>query len=212
MANINAPFGLAPVQYLQGNAWNGMGRIYTIDSADTNAYAPGDPVATATTKADAYGISAVTLATAGSGNALRGVAIAFGTGVAGSTATGGGQPGGGPYINPSDLTKIIVPATKTTNWYALVVDDPSVIFEIQEIGTGTVLTKSVIGQNANLVSGTNNGYVSGWMLNNSGTGTGSTIQLRILQLVQRSDVAFGQYNKWLIKINVHEFAAGTAGV
>jgi hypothetical protein len=211
MANLNAPAGLVPVQYLQGNAWNGMARLYTIDKNDSNAYAPGDPVATATNVADIYGLSAVTLATAGTGNAIRGVAIAFGTGPVGSSATSGPFPGG-PMVNPVNLATIIVPATKTFNYYALVVDDPSVCFEIQEIGTGTVLSNTVIGKNANLVSGTNNGFVSGWMLNNSGTATTSTLQLRVLQLVQRADNAPGQYQKWLCKINNHEFAAGTAGV
>ena len=43
MANVNAPFGLRPVQYLNGAAWNGQARMYYIYLSDTSAYAPGDP-------------------------------------------------------------------------------------------------------------------------------------------------------------------------
>lgn len=210
MANLNAPFGLAPVQYLNGNYWTGQARLYTIDSADTNAYAPGDPVASATGKADVYGLSAVTLATAGTGNAVRGVAIAFGTGPVGSTATAGPFPGGA-MINPSNLASVIVPATKTANWYALVVDDADVLFEIQENAGASAIT--VVGKNANLVAGTNNGYVSGWMMNTSGVTTTSTLQLKIMQAIQRVDnTPATAYQRWLVRINNHELNGGTTGV
>ncbi len=114
--------------------------------------------------------------------------------------------------DPSNLNTTVVPATKTQNYYALVVDDPSVIFEVQEIGTGTALTAAEVGLNANLASGANNGYASGWLLDNSGEGGGSTLQVRLLGLARRQDNAFGAYAKWLVKINNHELAAGTAGV
>lgn len=213
MANINAPFGLQPVQYLNGNMWNGQVRIYVIPSGDGNAYAPGDPVATSSGNADTYGISAITLATAGSGNPIRGVAIAFGTGPVGSTATAGPFPGG-PYVNPSNLASVIVPATKTSNWYAAVVDDPEVLFEIQEATPSGPLAMSVIGKNAVLVSGTNNGYVSGWQLSAAtAPAVTAAYQLRIMQLIQRPDVTPVSANqKWLVKINTHELGAGATGV
>lgn len=210
MANSNAPFGLAPVQYLDGNAWNGQARLYTIALADTNAYAPGDPVATSSGNADIFGLSAVTLATAGTGNAVRGVAIAFGTNVSGSSATAGPYPGG-PMIQAANLASVIVPATKTSIWYALVVDDPSVLFEIQENAGASAVT--VVGKNANLVAGTNNGYVSGWMMNTAGVTTTSTLQLRIMQSIQRPDnTPASAYQRWLIRINNHELSGGVAGV
>ena len=58
MANSNAPFGLAPVEYLSGAPWNGQVRRYCIPSTDGTAYAIGDPVVLAGS-ADAKGIATV---------------------------------------------------------------------------------------------------------------------------------------------------------
>lgn len=205
MANENRPSGLSPVQYLNGAPWNGQGRVYCIPSTDGNAYAPGDPVASAGS-ADANGIPTVILATAGTGNAIRGVILGA-----------GGLVAGGGYFDPTNLNTTVIPATKTKDYYVLVADDPNIVFEVQEIGTGTTLTATEVGLNANLVAGTNNGYISGWLLNNVGEATGSTIQVKLLGLSQKmngngSPNAFGQYAKWLVKINNHELGAGTAGV
>src|SRR5690606_24920448 len=101
---------------------------------------------------------------------------------------------------------------QTDDWYALVVDDPNMIFEVQEIGTGTALTAAEVGMNVNLVAGTGNGYVSGWQVSNSGEDTTDTLQVRLLGLVQRQDNAFGPYAKWLVKINNSEFYLGNAGL
>jgi hypothetical protein len=49
-------------------------------------------------------------------------------------------------------------------------------------------------------------------LDNTGQATGSTLQVKILQLVQRRDNAPGLAQSWLVKINNHEFAAGTTGI
>lgn len=204
MANINAPSGLTPVSYLGGSKWNGQARMYCIFSTDTNAYAVGDPLASdGTNGADANGVPAVTLATAGTGNALRGVLLGMG-----GTLYGG--PGGDP-ANPFAST--VIPATKTKNYYVLVVDDPDVLFEVQEVNSGTPIIMTGVGLNENLLSGTNNGFVSGWTLNNSAVpASGSTIQMKIMQLVQRKDNAPGLAQRWLVRINNHELSAGTTGV
>jgi hypothetical protein len=94
----------------------------------------------------------------------------------------------------------------------LVADSPDLVFEVQEVGTGTPLTAAEVGLNANLVVGTNNGYVSGWMLDNAAEAVTAALQCRILALVPRIDNAFGQYAKYLVKINNHELAAATVGL
>ena len=203
MANTFTPSGLSVVSYLDGSQWNGQARVYFIASTDTSVYAIGDPVASdGTTGADANGVAAVKLATAGTGNALRGVIVDMG-----GTVYGG--PGGDPA---APFASAVIPATKTKNYYVKVVDDPSVIFEIQEINTGTFIPITDVGLNFNLKSGTNNGFVSGWTLDNTGQGTGATLQVKILQLVQRLDSAPGLSQKWLVKINNHEFSGGTTGI
>ena len=199
MANANRPSGLSPVKHLLTGAFNGQANIYYIAAADTNGYAIGDPVASSG-DGDSNGVPGITVAVAGTGNAIRGVIVGLGT------AEGG-------IFNPNNLNSTIRPAAaQATGWYALVVDDPNVIFEVQEIGTGTAFTSANIGQNANLASAANNGYTSGWLLSNSGSATTSTLQVRLLGLSRRSDNAFGFYAKWLVKINNHELSAGTAGV
>lgn len=198
MPNANRPSGLSPVRYLSGSPWNGKARIYFIASTDTNAFAIGDPVASSGS-ADSNGVPGITLATAGTGNAIRGVVVGLGTRES-------------LMADPNNLNTTVAPATKTQAYYAMVADDPNIIFEVQEVGTGTALTAAEVGLNANLSSGANNGYLSGWQLDNSGEGAGSTLQVKLLGLARRSDNAFGQYAKWLVKINNHELAAGTAGI
>lgn len=211
MANINKLAGLSPVRYLNGAPWNGRLNLYYIPSTDANAYAIGDPVATLTGAGSALGISAVTLATAGSSNALRGVIVTSGSDVAQTLLPGG------PYVDPANLGTVIIPATKTKNYYVGVVDDPMVIFEVQEWGGAsyTALTAADTGKGINLKSGANNGFVSGWALDTTAaSATSSTRQVRLLGLSLRppSDNAFGQYAKWDVLINQHEFKAATAGV
>ena len=198
MANANRPMGLAPVKMITGAPYNGQARLYAILAANTNAFAIGDPVATDAGGGSAEGIAAVTLGAAGA--PWRGVIVGiFDT-----------KPG---IAKIDDLNTIYRPSgAKTKDWYCLVVDDPNVVFEIQEVGTGTFLTVADIGLNANAVAGANNGFVSGWQLNNVGEDVTATLNCRILELVQRADNEVGAFAKWLVKINNHELAAGTVGL
>lgn len=209
MANTSRPFGLKPVRYLNGSPWNGRLNIYYIPSTDANAYAIGDPVATLTGAASAGGISAVTQATGGASNALRGVIM-----TAGEDASQVLFPGG-PFVDPANLATIVIPASKTKNYFVGVVDDPWVIFEVQEYGGSgyTALTAADVGKGINLKSVANNSYISQWQLDTTAaSSTSSTRQVRLLQLTQRTDNAFGQYAHWDVLINQHEFKASTAGV
>lgn len=196
MANQNRPFGLSPVKHLIGGACVGQGNIYSIAAGYATALAIGDPVISSGT-ADANGVPGIALAAAT--GAIRGVIVGLGTAE-------------GLIANPANLYSTIRPASDAAAWYALVIDDPDVIFEVQEIGTGTALTADAVGLNTNLVVGTNNGYTSGWLLDNATEATTSTLQVRLMGLVRRPDNAFGAYAKWLVKINNHELRAGTAGV
>lgn len=202
MANANRPSGLVPLEYIDGSPWNGKGRMFYIASTDGNAYAIGDPVTLSGT-GDAAGVAGITLASAGTGNIVLGNILGMGSNVY-----------GGPGAIPGALETTVIPATKTRAYYVLVADDPNIVFSLQEIGTGTALAATEIGINANLVSGTNNGYVSGWLLDNSGTATTATLQLQLLGLVQTTaaDNAYGAYAKWKVRINNHQYAGGRAGV
>lgn len=197
MPNADRPTGLTPVKHISGAPYNGQANLYAILAADTNGFAIGDPVVTAAGGGDSKGNPAVTLAAAT--GALRGVIVGiFDT-----------YPG----VKIDNPNSIVRPAAaQSKNWYCLVVDDPDVLFEVQEVSGGTPLAVADIGLNDNLVVGTNNGYVSGWELDNASELSTATLQVKIMGLAQRADNAVGEHAKWIVKINNHELAAGTAGV
>ena len=197
MANANRPSGFSPVQYLNGSPWNGQARIYSIAAAYATALYIGDPVKSSGT-ADANGVPGIILgATTG---ALRGVIVGLGSAE-------------GLIANPKNLDITYRPAAaQATDWYAMVVDDPQVLFEVQENANGTALAATEIGLNTISVSGTGSGYVSGWMLASATDATPAataTLQLKLMGLVRRQQNAFGAYAKHLVKINVHELGTGT---
>ena len=204
MANTSKPQGLAPVQYLNGAPWNNGGRVYCIpDTEDTNAYAIGDPVTLAGT-ADAAGIPTIILATAGTGNQILGPIV----------SGAGALVFGGQYGVPAD-TPIVIPATKSRSYYVLVCDDPNVIFEAQEDGLVTPLVAGDTGNNVNLISGANNGYISGWQIDSDSKATTATLQLKLMGLAyapKQPANAFGQYAKWLVMINNHCYRVGQTGI
>lgn len=198
MPNANTPFGLAPVEYLSGAPWNGQARRYFIPQADANAYAIGDPV-TLAGSSDANGVASVVLMTPGSG--MLGVIVGM-----------GGPSYGGGNFDPTNLNTTVIPATKTRGYYVSVVDDPNVVFEVQEVGTGTQLTAAEVGLNCNLVAGTNSGYMSGWQLTNTTEATTATLDVKLLGLSQKPGNAFGAYAKWLVLMNNHVYRGGVAGI
>lgn len=203
MANVNKPQGLTPWQYLNGSPWNGLGRVYCIpDTDDTNAYAIGDPVVIAGSS-DTQGVPTITLATAGTSNPILGAIV-----------SGAGSPKyGEQYGVPAD-SPIVIPATKTRNYYVLVADDPNIIFLAQEEATGSAFTAAEVGLNANLVAGTNNGYISGWQIDRTSPAVTATLQVKLMRLAQMPGTTnvFGDYAKWLVLINNHIFKAGVAGI
>lgn len=198
MANALRPTGLSPVKTLNSGTYNGQANLYYIAAADTNAYAIGDPVVSSGSS-DSNGVPGITLAAAT--GAIRGVIVGLGTSE-------------GLIANPNNLNQTIRPSgANAVAYYAMVVDDPSVIFEVSEpISGGTALTAAAVGFNVNLVVGTNNGFTSTWTISNSGAATTATLQVRLLGLVRDSANAFGYGARWLVLINTHELKAGTAGV
>lgn len=200
MANANRASGLSPVGQLNATAMSFSTRTYFIPSTDSNAYAIGDPVASLGS-GDAAGVPGVILATAGSGNALRGVIIAT-----------RGVKYGSSYVDPTSLDTTIIPASKTKAYYVTVMDDPYALYEIQEDSVGGAIATTNVTKNGNLVSGVNSGFVSGWQLQSSSVATGSTLQLKLFGVIQRPDNTVGANAKWLVMINNHELRGGITGV
>lgn len=206
--NPSKPAGLSPVRYLGGAKYVGKGQIYSILAADTNPYYPGDLVVLAGT-GDASGIPNVTLATAGS--PAIGVIAGVGTNQYGS------------YSNPNALNINYRPSgAAAVNYYVLVHDDPNIVFEVQEGGTGTNLTQLACGANVNFIYAAPAAgvVVSGTQLDNtSAPTTTSTLNLKILRLAPRIDNHFvtspttgGGAQKWWVLINNHLYRTGVTGV
>ena len=209
MANANRPSGFTPVQYLNGAPWNGQTRLYSIAASYGTALYIGDPCISSGTS-DAYGIQGIAIG--GTTGGLRGVIA--GLFDSGNTA---GIPGGVSVggINTSNL--VYRPASNVNVWYAAVVDDPNVLFSIQEESNGTQLAAVDVGLNTIGKSGTGNGYLSGWMIPSSTGATPAataTLQLKLMGLVQApaGTNAFGAYAKHLVQINVHELGHGTGSL
>ena len=203
MANSSILSGLAPVRYHNGSPWNGAVNTYAILAANTNPFWIGDAVTTVgSAGGDSIGLPTVTLAAAGA--PIRGVIIAIGLFPT------------GPYGNPSALQNLSRPTgAQTQVYYAAVVDDPAVLFEIQEGGAGSVLTTSSVSRNVNLNTGVRNAAIvptfSPAFLDNATVSTGAALSLKIIQAVLRGDnQPFTASQKWLVRINNHEFNAGTA--
>ena len=207
MANLNAPSGFAPVMYRDGSPWNGQGRLYCIAAAYTGALYVGDPVKMDTTNdGDANGIACVGIGTAGA--TVRGVIVAIGMTVSGTLQ-------GGAYINPDNLSRTYRPSgAQSQNYYALVVDDPAVIFEVQEDTTTTPGQAAMLNKNANFVTAApaTGVYVSGTQLNSNTYADTSTLNCKVISVVQRPDnTPYIAYQKLLVTLNNHDFSTGTVG-
>lgn len=202
MANSVGPRGFVPLRYRDGSAWNGGANMYWIPAADTNQYNVGDAVKSAA-NGDANGISAVAKITNGT-DTVRGVII-------GVLVANPNQPSI-QGIN-LDLTIQNIPATKLKDYYVLVVDDPAVLFEIQDDGlnalTATACNKNATFTVANPSSPQQN---SATVLNTGSVAVTATLNLKIFGLSQKPNNAYGVNAKWVVMFNEHEFQGGTAGV
>jgi len=200
MANVSQPKGFVPSRYLDGSAWNGATNTYYIPPTDVAQYNIGDPVKTVA-GGDANGIPAVIKA-AGT-DTVRGVII--GVQLAGLN---------NPSIQGTnlDLTLQNIPAAKTKGYYVMVADDPTILWEVQDDGL-SALTATACNKNASftVANPTAPGQNSASVLTTASVAVTSTLNLKIVGLVQKPDNAFGVYAKWIVRFNQHELNGATPG-
>lgn len=194
MANVDTPFGLKPVKHLDGSPWNGKYNIYSISANDATATFVGDLV-TMDGTADATGLYPGVKQTTADDDTIVGVAIGFGT-----------TPD--LIANPDSLATRYRPASVLR--YVAVVDDPTVIFEIQEDSAGGAIAITAVGNNADVVvgSGSTTTGTSAMELDSSDVGT-TAGDLRIMRVVNRPDNALGTNCKWEVMINTHIYKTTT---
>ena len=196
MPNANIATGLRPVRYASGAPYNGAANTYFVPASDGTALFIGDPVILAGDADAATGWPTITRATAAAAGRITGVVVGF-------TPT------------PSIITNGYRLASVAA--YALVSDDPDLLFEIQEDAVGGALATASIGLNADLIAAAGSAVTkrSGFMLDTSTAATTATLQLRIERFVNRADNEIGTANaKVLVRLNLptQTGAAGSTGV
>jgi len=190
MGNIDAPFGLRPVGHLGGANWNGITERCYISSSYATALYVGDPVVISPTAAEREATGkhlTINKATVGNGNYITGVIESF-----------------EPNMNNQQLYN---PAS--TERYANVVIDPTVIFEIRDDGAGTP-TDLMPGANGVLIathSGSTVTGLSGIELDMSSDvpAADASNQLIILKVADYPDNVLGDFAIWQVLINLHTF-------
>ena len=211
MANAAAPFGLRPSHTVSGSPFNGQVRLYRIPSTDAVAYSIGDVVTDVAGGDVKIGCPDVAIfgsrgATATSGNA-RGVIV----GLASNAGSGGGQVLGG---DPDNLGLMIIPATKTKDYYVMVSDDPHIIYEAQ---TNTIAS-TAFNKNTGLAVGAAPTATSPnckTIIDGASATTTSTLPIKIIGAPNRpdNDLASPGTNAYIwVMLNTSDLGGATAGV
>lgn len=206
MANKDASFGLRPIKHKSGAPYNGSVNPYYIPSTYATALFVGDPVVktgTSNTAVVSVGgggkfqigtLPEINKATAGDGNLITGVIVAF---------------------CPLPTNLALQYNTASTERVALVCDDPDVVFEIQADGAIAV---TQVGLNANLIftnAGSTVTGLSGVELDTSSDApdADASNQLTIQRVVNREGVeAASAWTVVEVKINQHTEASGALGI
>jgi hypothetical protein len=207
MANTNAPRGLSPVGTTTGAAWNQQGQTFAIANDASNTYAIGDVVKLAG-GADANGVAYVTKAA--TTDLPVGVIVGFRIANPGVSLQGTNLP----------LNQIYLPLNSGLS-YAVVVTDPTVVFEIETDSTGVAAAN--VGSNAGMTITANQSTLamssplSSTVLNSSsiiaqGTTGSLALPLTIIGVKQSADNTVGAYDNVQVIFNRHQYkqAAGTA--
>lgn len=184
MATTDKKHGFVPVKHLTGGEIRS--HEYHVDSANATAIFPGDLV-----KMEADGDIAP--AAANDGTVVVGVAV-----------------------GTKDVNRVANSAgflAASTEGYIDVVDDPDVVFRVQEDGVGTPLAATAVGATANHVAGAGDTTVgiSNHTIDSSDIGTGA--QLKVYGLYETSDNAWGDtFSEVLVLINEHHYKAAVVGI
>lgn len=197
MANVSRVNGLKPVRYASGAQYNGLVTTYFIPNTDANATFVGDLVKADSTgdtaAAGGKGLGIQSVVQAAAGDAVIGVVVGFAV-----------QPG---VLDTPQYRKA------SEGRYALVVDDPNVLFEVQT-SNGT-LGIADVGLNANfaVAAGSTSTGSSGVTLDVATKATTATLPLKIVGFTQRVDNDNTAANaKVVVKLNNSQLANATAGV
>lgn len=197
MANVNRPNGASPVRIGAAAAYTSQATLYWIPSGDGNQYNIGDFVKSAEGIDTLYSAPKIAKITGSvTSGTILGVIVGF-------------------YVDPNNLNIAYVPATKTHDYYALVLDDPKAVYDMTDDGLTTAnLVTTAVGQNCGftVANPTSPSPVSATVITSSSIATTATLPLKIVGLRQIPGNSAGAYARWLVMINQSERQGNTAGV
>ena len=181
---VSAPYGFQPINRIGGNPYAGSTRLIPVDSG---AVYDGDLV-----ELLASGKCAV-IASGSSAAQCLGVCV------------------GVQYTNSSGQTvqAQYAPASGVTNVVAYVVDDPTALFKVAVVSSGTTmatLTRAAVGQNATVIlnSGNANTGDSAQAISSTTADT-ATLPIRIIDVVPETAPTTTTYAEMIVKINTHSY-------
>ena len=193
---VSAPYGLEPINSLDGKPYAGAMRQIPIAAGFGTAVFNGDTVQI---NSDGYLIKS----TSTNAGTIVGVCM------------------GGQYVNSSGQTVQgqYIPALASTSAnlaYAYVVDDQQALFKVAVVTSGTTMgtaSRADVGSNVALVLNAGNTSTgnSAFGVTLTGAGTTATIPLRVIDVVEQTASAAGVYTELLVKINTHQYN-NTTGV
>jgi hypothetical protein len=193
---VSAPYGLQPINRIDGMPYAGAIRQIPVAAGFGTAIFDGDTVVI---NSDGYLVKSTTT---DSGN-IVGVCL------------------GGQYVNSSGQTiqGQFIPAlasTSTNLALAYVVDDPMALFKVAVVTSGTTMGtagRTVVGSNLPLVlnAGSTTTGNSAFAVTLTGAGTTATIPVRVIDVVPETATGADAFRELLVKINTHQYN-NTTGV
>jgi hypothetical protein len=193
---VSAPYGLKPVNRIDGMPYAGAIRQIPVAAAFATAIFFGDTV-----QIDSTGY--LILSTTTNSGAIVGVCVG------GQYVNSSGQTVQGQYL-PASIS------TSTNLAYAYVIDDPMALFKVAVVSSGTTMSsagRTVVGANLALVLNAGNTVTgdSAYAVTLTGSGTTATIPIRVIDVVPETATAADTYTELLVKINTHQYN-NTTGV
>jgi hypothetical protein len=186
---VSAPYGLEPINSLDGKPYAGAIRQIPVAAGFGTAIFNGDTVLIS----NGYLIKSTTTNSGG----IVGVCV------------------GGQYVNSSGQTVQgqYIPASASTTAnpaYAYVVDDQQALFKVAVVTSGTTMgtaSRADVGSNVPLVlnAGSTATGNSAFAVTLTGAGTTATIPLRVIDVVPETALSTGGYTELLVKINTHQY-------
>ena len=193
---VSAPYGLKPVNSIDGKPYAGAFRQIPVAAGFATAIFNGDTVKI---DSDGYLIKSTTT----NSGTIVGVCV------------------GGQYVNSSGQTVQgqYIPAlasTSTNLAYAYVVDDQQALFKVAVVSGTTVIAsvgRTVVGSNMALVqnAGSTTTGDSAVAVLSSSANTTNTLPVRVIDVVPATATGADAYVELIVKINTHQYN-NTTGV